>query len=169
MGVAGNLHNREESTVLGTAVPIRFGPKFRGKNFFRFAGIFSAPFSLPDGPCDAVLLVFLARMAHTACREAPPPRRKRGLPGLRAVPARRDSSTARDCWIRESTKQRELFGRFPPARGQRTACRESARPALGAIQLFRTRRNRMNRQGARTKTVGRSRVVAEVVFDGSGA
>ena len=95
MGVAGNLRNREESTVLGAALSIRFGPKFRGKNFSRFAGVVFAPFSLPDGPCDAVLLVFLARQAHTACREAPPARRKGGPAGPRPVLACRDSSTAR--------------------------------------------------------------------------
>ena len=38
-------------------------------------------------------------------------------PGVRAVPARRDSSTARDCWSRNLVKQLTLFDQVPPARG----------------------------------------------------
>ena len=48
----------------------------------------------PQGVLPGLFLpVFLARMAPTECRKAPPPRRKRGPRGLSAVPARRDSST----------------------------------------------------------------------------
>jgi hypothetical protein len=105
------------------------------------------------------LLIFLARMAPTECREAPPARRKGSsllLPSQLQLSSaeRHPRATA---GIGNRSNNRELFDRFPPARGP---CRlqpagpvrlrrNPARHALKAIQLFRTWRNRMNRQGAR--------------------
>jgi hypothetical protein len=182
-------HTRAGVFSAGKVIPS--AEQYRAPRLKREIHRFNDELKRKNFPRRAAKDCFLARMASTECREAPPARRKGGPRGLSAVLACRDSSTARRALSSEIVQtQGTRLNKISLARGQRlflqpdgpsdTKYRRSrrghpdaarvgqspqttARPALGAIQLFCSWQNSMNRPGARTGTVGR-RKGGESVF-----
>ncbi len=117
-------------------------------------------------------MVFVVRMAPTGCRKAPPARRTRwvfywGYSSLSRRPRRAVVACCRaNSSFRVPLGTTGAFAGF----ASQNAARNPARHALeGKYPVSTMSLSGMISQGARTETVGRSRVAAEVVFEGLGA